>query len=104
MFKLTKKHRQLVRDIDGLIEAMGLSPNHVLSDREGDSEGITAHLTRIRVHLVRAEIIGQFTYVDELLGMELSGHIFRGSKGRRSRARRTFWAFCMSFIHCRSCV
>jgi hypothetical protein len=93
MFKLTKKHRQLVRDIDAFVKAMGLSPNQVLSDWEGDSEGITTHLTRITVHLIRAEIIGQFTYVDELLGMELSGRIFRGSKkGPRSRARRAFWA------------
>lgn len=89
---LTKKHRQLLRDIDGLIREMGLSPEQVLSDWAGDSEGITAHLTRIVEHLVRAEIIGQYTYMDELLAMELVRHMFRGSRiGPRSRPRRTFW-------------
>jgi hypothetical protein len=93
MFKLTKRHRQLLHEIDAFTKAIGLNPDQVLSDWEGDSEGITAHLTRIIGHLLRAEIIGRFTYVDELLGMELARHIFRSSKSeRRSRARTTFWA------------
>lgn len=88
----TAKQRRLLHDIDELSYRMGLNVDAVVADWEHDAEGLTAHLERIIEHLVRGEVVYQYTYVDQLLAMYLFKHLFRGAPPRQNMRRwQTFW-------------
>jgi hypothetical protein len=67
---LTSKQRALIRELRTIIDELGLDFETI--DRYPTSEERTVHLERIRTHLIRGEVITQFTLVDDLLTHELA--------------------------------
>jgi len=83
---LTRTERRLVREIKTLASDLGLDPVEIAE--EEDQELRYVGLTNARMHIIRGEVITQFTLVDDLLTHELTIEILGGSKKKPWRRKK----------------
>lgn len=87
---LTRKQRQLLKELDEIFEELGLDYWDIL-DRE--KEARTPVLEVIKREIVRGEIISQYTVIDDLLATELCRHFFPGQNLMRLWKTKRFRRF-----------
>jgi len=75
---LSKKQKALLRELEELNELLGLDWRGIKQYERGAR---TAHLERIKRHLIIGEVVMQYTLIDEHLNMQLCRHFF--GRGRR---------------------
>jgi hypothetical protein len=73
---VTSKQKRLIQELDGIVSHLGLDYSKI-----GDYEKAarTPHLERIKKHLIRGEVVGEYTLIDEFLNNRLC-HYFFGRK------------------------
>ena len=84
--KLTNKQRKYVRELREIFAILNLDFESVRDDQTAKER--TAHLKRILVHVIRGEVITQFTLIDELLTHELAGKILADRVKHRRPSKR----------------
>jgi hypothetical protein len=79
----TRLQKQLLSQIQEITEILALDPNQILVEWSGEPEAVTTHLRRIIDHLIRGEILTQYTLVDSMLNFRLGELVF--GRGRSLR-------------------
>lgn len=77
--RLTRNQQKLVRDLERVLELLRLDYRNIL-DYDYDSR--TPHIQRMRDHVVRGEVVTQYTLMDEYLNGALCDYFF----GRKRNA------------------
>jgi hypothetical protein len=86
---LTKEQQRLLGEIRSIVDALGLDFDTIL--RYPPSEERTVYLERIRTHLIRGAVMGEFILVDYLLTDELAIETFGGhgaEPGKKNALKR----------------
>lgn len=73
---MTPKQKRLIQELDGIVSHLGLDYRNI-ADYEEESR--TVILERIRRHLIRGEVVGEYTLIDEFLSNRIC-HYFFGKK------------------------
>ncbi|HXE91800.1 MAG TPA: hypothetical protein VNK82_12660 [Terriglobales bacterium] len=71
--RLTRKQRTLVRELEEISELLGLDWGNIKSYEKASR---TPHLERMKDHLIRGEVITQYTLIDEHLGGLICRYFF----------------------------
>ena len=87
---LTKKQRQLRKDLDAIAQTIGMDYWNIL-DRE--SEARTPVLEVMKREMIRGEVVSQYTLIDDLLATKLCEYFFPGQKLFRLWKTRRFRRF-----------
>jgi len=84
--RLTRKQINYVRQLREIFAILGLDFENIRDYPTAEER--TVQLERILDHVVRGEIIRQFTLIDELLTHELAGKILANRVQNRRRSKR----------------
>ena len=87
---LTKRHKILLNELNKISSILGLDTEKIIAFWDGDNAAITAQLESIKDHVIRGEIIFQYTYFDFMLNFELSEHFLGRDQGSRTKKVETF--------------
>jgi len=85
--ELTSKQRNLIKELEVITEDLGLGFGDI--GRYPTPEERTVHLERIKTHLIRGEVITQFTLVEEMLTYELAIEALGGHRAKPWRHKKT---------------
>jgi hypothetical protein len=83
--RLTNKQRRYIRQLQEIFDMLGLDYESIRDYPSAEER--TVHLERILVHIIRGEVITQFTLIDELVTHKLARKILadRPKNPRRSK-------------------
>ena len=87
---LTRKQRQLQKELDAIFETLGLDYWDIV-DRE--KEARTPVLEVIKREIVRGEIVSEYTVIDDLLATKLCNYFFPGQNLIRRWKTKRFLRF-----------
>ena len=84
MANLTKAQARLVREIGEIENELRLD-HRALAERQAPDDDLTTLLVLLRKRLVSAEIVHEYTFLDELLAMIAADYFFRTPPRRQER-------------------
>ncbi len=83
---LTRNDRKLIGEIQAIIERLNLDPKQIATEK--DAENRRELLKGARLHLIRGEVITQFTLIDELLTHEVAIEMLGGKAAKPWKRKR----------------
>jgi hypothetical protein len=86
--RLIKRNNDLFQALDLL--ATGLDLDELRKKYKDDEDAIVANLDRVADHIVRGEILREYTFIDMLLEFELVKHFFGKKFSTRKKSFNTF--------------
>ena len=92
MANLTKAQARLVREIGEIENELRLD-RRALAERQAPDDDLTTLLVLLRKRLVSAEIVHEYTFLDELLAMIAADYFFRTPGGKNVWRTKRFRRF-----------
>ena len=84
--KLTRRDRLLVKEVHALVGDLRLDPDKIAIEMDPELRNVA--LRHARLHLIRGEVITQFTLVDEVLTHELAIEMLGGRKEKPWKTKK----------------
>lgn len=70
---MTPKQKRLFQELEDIVSHLGLDYREI---RDYEEAARTLHLERIKRHLIRGEVVGEYTLIDEFLNNRLCRYFF----------------------------